>query len=167
MEVAVIGVRVCSCVPYWILAHSAGVQIRLLSRAVRELFLRIAKTGWDASVDATLVTMKTYRRSVAETSRILELLARPPNVKDDAVLTSIAYVNTTQAYQDNDYILILPSSSVMKVSSAFSGKFVTYKVDFHAKCTVISCPWTRFLSFVRAAGTLSYKVQRVSSSTFG
>jgi hypothetical protein len=41
------------------------------------------------------------------------------------------------------------------VSSVLSRKLVMYSVDFQAKCTLISLSLIRFLSFVKAAGTLS------------
>ena len=43
----------------------------------------------------------------------------------------------------------------MAESSVFSGKFVTYKVERHARCTLTSVPSMRFLSLVSAAGMLS------------
>ena len=52
-------------------------------------------------------------------------------------------------------MLTLPNNVRMNVSSASSGKFVMYSVDFHARWTATSWPCTRFLSFVSAAGTLS------------
>jgi len=48
-----------------------------------------------------------------------------------------------------------PKSARMPESSIEGGKLVTYNVDFHARWTVTSCPWIRFLSLVKAAGTLS------------
>ena len=51
--------------------------------------------------------------------------------------------------------LTFPKSARIPESSIEGGKLVTYNVDLHARWTAISCPWIRFLSLVKAAGTLS------------
>lgn len=101
-----------------------------------------------------MYTNRVFVLDITKPPRTFQLLTWPTYIEYLSVLHPIRQSNCFKC----EVRWFWPTSSnsfLIDESFIFSGKFVTYSVDFHAKCTVTSWLSIRFLSFVSAARTLS------------